>query len=385
MEMPLSEVAEWLHRCARCGNCKTVYGIFKPSCPSGEEFKLEAFYPSGRIWIARGIYTGKVRPSRQLIKSIYTCTTCASCTVQCVLDLHEHIVDIIEALREELVRMGVGPTDPQARLAKYIKMERNPYLEPHSKRMELLRRLNVYEKRKADIVYFVGCTAAYIRKEVAEATVRILKECGVEFSTLKEDEWCCGSPLLRIGQVDLAKEIADHNAAAIEESGAIRVLTSCAGCYKTLKKDYPKMGRTVSAEVIHVTDLLAELIAEDRLKFSREIKATVTYHDPCHLGRHMGLYESPRQILEAIPGLKLVEMERNMENAWCCGAGGGVKSTWGGFALNVAKRRIEEAERTGANFIVTSCPFCKTNLNDAYEKFGGLRTVDVVELVLKAI
>ena len=188
--------------------------------------------------------------------------------------------------------------------------------------------------------------------------------------------------MLRTGQVDIALEFMNYNIAKIRSTGATKVVTSCAGCYRTLLKDYEKFGADLGFEVYHTGELIKNLLDEGKIKIKSSYDKVITYHDPCHLGRHMEMYEVPREIIKQIPGIQFVEMERNRENAWCCGAGGGVKIGFPDWALNISKERLEEAKETKASVLTSMCPFCKTNLSDANEKFDmGFEVLDLVEIL----
>ncbi len=235
------------------------------------------------------------------------------------------------------------------------------------------------------IIYFPGCMATYRAKEIARGTIELLKRANVEFKMLGKDEWCCGSVLLRTGNIETAKEVAEHNIKALKNADTTQVLTSCAGCYRTLKKDYEKMFGKQDFEVIHIVDFLERLVEEGKLKFP-EAKMKVTYHDPCHLGRHSGVYEAPRKILSSIPGLELVEMVRNRQNARCCGAGGGVRSAFKELSDKMADERLKEAEETGAEVLTSACPFCTFALREAAERNGSkIRVLDLPELLMEVL
>jgi len=219
------------------------------------------------------------------------------------------------------------------------------------------------------MLYFRGCTAREKQTSIAEATEKLLNLAGVDYHILK-DEACCGSVLLRTGFLKEAQEQIAKNSEAFKNE---TVLTSCAGCYKTLKEDYDGI------DVIHISQLLNQLIKEGKLNLSRT-DLNVTYHDSCHLGRHMEIFDDPRSVIESVADL--VEMENNRENSLCCGAGGGVKSAYPEIADEMAKSRIGQAKDTGCEILITACPFCKLNLeNDEMEvldlteflvKYGGL-------------
>jgi len=235
------------------------------------------------------------------------------------------------------------------------------------------------------IVYFPGCMATYREQQIAETTIDLLKKAGVEFTMLGEEEWCCGSVMLRTGNKEVAQEMAEHNIAAFKKAGVDTVITSCSGCYRTIKTDYEKLTGSQDYEVKHVLELIKELIDQGKLKFP-ETKLKVTYHDPCHLGRHSEMYDIPRDVLKSVPGFELVEMERNRENARCCGAGGGVSSAYKDLSNQMADDRIADAEKTGAEVLTSACPFCTHQLRQAAERNNSkMRVLDITELLVEII
>jgi heterodisulfide reductase subunit D len=227
--------------------------------------------------------------------------------------------------------------------------------------------------------------ATYRAKDIAKSTIKLLKRGGVKFELLGEDEWCCGSVMLRTGNVDVADELREHNVEAFKNHAADLVITSCSGCFKTLSQDYEKQTGSLDFKVKHVLEILKELIEEDKLKFT-ETNLKVTYHDPCHLGRHSEMYDIPRDILNSIPGLNFVEMPRNRENARCCGAGGGVRAGYKELSDKMADTRIKEAEETGAEVLTSACPFCTFALREAAERNGSkMRVLDLPELLVEIL
>jgi len=325
---------------------------------------------------------GLVGVSQGSADRFFLCTTCGFCKERCPLKVDS--VKIVENLRAELVEKGFTRPEHDV-FTKRIEEVHNPYGEPHEERMQWLPpEAKVAEN--ADIAYFVGCTTAYRRPEIAEATVKILNAASVDFITLHPEERCCGSPALRVGRRNLFAKLARHNVKAIKNAGVTRVVTSCAGCYRTLSQDYSELVGDLPFKVIHASELIAELIREGRLRLAKEVPETVTYHDPCHLSRHSGVYEPPREALKSIPAIKFVEMPRNREKAWCCGAGGGVKAGFPDFAMQAAVERLREAQEAGAKAVVSACPFCAHNLRDAIREVGSpLKFYDVTEIVLRAI
>lgn len=215
------------------------------------------------------------------------------------------------------------------------------------------------------MIYFRGCTAREKETSIADATEELLKLAGVDYKVL-DDEKCCGSVLMRTGFVGEAQEQIEKNTEAL--SGET-ILTSCAGCYKTLKQDYDGL------DVIHISQFLNQLINEEKLNFNKK-DLNVTYHDSCHLGRHCEVFEEPRKVISSVANL--VEMENNHENSLCCGAGGGVKSAYPEIANQMAISRINQAKDTNCDILLTSCPFCKLNL-----KNDELEVLDITEFLVK--
>jgi heterodisulfide reductase subunit D len=375
----LKKVEEWIAFCSRCNSCKYVYKEYSDSCPSGSNFKFETYWSSGKVWIANALLKGQLDWSPNIIKIIYACPLCGSCANQCQQDISDHLVDIFEALREEAVKQGHGPYEYQKAFYESIISNNNPYKEPHSERLGWLEDADL--KPEAKILYFVGCTSSYREKELAKATYKILKKLDVDFTILK-DEYCCGSPALRTGQTEAIPELVEKNIENFKKAGAETIVTSCAGCYRTLKLDYPKiLGRELPFEILHISEFLNRMIKEGKMDI-KDKSIKITYHDPCHLGRHSGVFNEPREVLEAIPGLELIEMNRIRENAWCCGAGGGVKSGFKEWAIDISVDRIKEAEETGADYLITSCPFCLRNLKDAVEKSKSeIKVFGIVEIL----
>jgi heterodisulfide reductase subunit D len=322
-------------------------------------------------------------------EGIYDCSTCGKCSQVCPKDIAIPETTI-EKLRMFSVREDLGPLPAQKKWGNHIKIEHNPYFERHVNRTKWLKALSCKMPKKAEYVYFVGCTSSYRQKNIALATHRVLKKLGIDFTILK-DEWCCGSPMLRTGQWNTMRELAQNNVENINKVEAKKVITTCAGCYRTWKVDYEKTYKNLvdiefDFKIEHTTELLANLIKRDELKFEREFNKKVTYHDPCHLGRHVGTYDAPRKVLEAIPRLELVEMPRNREMAQCCGSGGGFKSGSNEEAIEIAWRRVQEAVETKAMVLTSSCPFCWKGFNDAIEKHRpNIELFDIVEIVNQII
>lgn len=215
------------------------------------------------------------------------------------------------------------------------------------------------------MLYFRGCTAREKQTDISEATERLLDFAGVDYHVL-EDEKCCGSVLLRTGFQKEAERQIEKNTEVLKDE---KIITSCAGCYKTLKDDYDGL------DVVHISQFLNELISKNKLNFTKS-DLDVTYHDSCHLGRHSNVFEEPRNVIESVANL--VEMKNSREESLCCGAGGGVKSAYPEIADEMAESRIGQAKQTGCRTLVTSCPFCKLNLEN-----DELEVLDLTEFLIK--
>ena len=367
--------------CIKCSTCKYGYKTYEPCCPSGEKFFFESYWASGKIRIARGVILGELEWTAELKDAIFACPTCGACIDSCQAPHADFIVDIIESLRELAVK-HIGPGPNQEKLMDFITNSEmyNPYGEPNSNNEDLKKKYDLPDN--AEWVYYIGCTSNYRQKNLRDSTIRFLKKAGIDFTLI--DEHCCTSPLIRTGQLSISKDFMNYNIAQIKKAGATKVITSCAGCYRTLMKDFEKFGAKYDFQVYHSIELIKELLDKGKMKIKSEYNKTVTYHDPCHLGRHMRIYDIPREIYKKIPGLKLVEMKRNRNHAWCCGAGGGVKIAYPEWAVEISSERIKEANECGATVLSSVCPFCRTNLSDANEKFDGdLEVLDLLEILDK--
>lgn len=361
--------------CSGIGDCRVAYrqvlgwyGV----CPMVDHTPgFEPYYARGRIRSIRGLLEGKFEPSESFARVMYHCTTCGACKAVCHVSGVDHItwptskyidhVRLFEAVRADLVELGLGPMPRHREILDWTRREHNPYMEKHEDRLRWAGGREL--KSRGDVLFFVGCTGPYRMPDVCRDVYDVAAAAGVSLA-VSPDEWCCGSVALRVGDRRLAESLARHNLEVFEKAGAKTIVTHCAGCYRTLKKDYPELLGEMPFEVLHATELLARLVEDGRLELA-EGELTVTYHDPCHLGRHCNVYEEPRRIIESAPGVRLVEMKRNRSGALCCGAGGGVKSAFPELALSIARERLAQAKETGAQLLLSACPFCERNLSDA--------------------
>jgi len=391
-----------LDACTNCGECVTW-------CPVYLQDEREAITPRKKIADFREMVKAQYSPNavffdcnpvdpeaiKDFTKSLYECSTCGQCHFVCPSRIDT--VELWEKIRRCVVDLGFGPLENQTPLVKNTKAYDNPWGQPRSSRAHWARAGKKDKtliappkeiKKGAEILYFVGCTASFDAnlREIAINTTNILNALELNWGFLGNQEKCCGSVLLRMGDKEFER-IASENIKMFNELGIKTLVTSCAGCFKTIKQDYPKVGE-LNFEVIPFATLLSRLIEEGKVKFSKKLDLKVTYHDPCHMGRASGEYDDPRKVLEALSeaGVEFVEMERTRENARCCGAGGGLKAGYPDIQQKMTKERVRDAERTGATDLISTCPFCYQGLQKEITAMGSsIRMRDLVELVALAM
>ncbi len=409
-----------MSRCVKCKGCTWVDHIYMPGvkystrCPSATRYLFDSYGAYGKMRIGLALVEGRLDYSDELLKILYACTLCGACDVGCKRNLDLEIELTLEALRIKAVKDGRGPMPEHKRVAQNISEKHNSLGAAHKNRRAWLH--GIKPSAKADVLYFVGCSASYSHPEIAEATARILEASGTPF-VLLPDEWCCGNMLYSVGMIDEARELARRNAEAVRQTGAKTLLLSCAEGYRMWKVDYPKILGISTADlgfrVVHLAELVDETVKKGTLKLAHRIDLRLTYHDPCSMSRLSepwapwagerglwgvvdpplqrrrgthGIYQPPRDVLNSIPGIQLVEMPRMRENAFCCGAGRGTKEAFPDFAAWAADQRLAEVGEVGAEALVSACPWCKGNFAQAVSRNqASLQVFDFSELVLSAI
>ena len=389
--------------CVAIGDCRgALKGSFKNpileiTCPMRDHGPgFESFFARGRFTITRALLEGRIEPSEGLAEVIYQCTLCGSCREVCnnpenpcmTISARENIgdhIEIWENLRADFVDADVAPMPRHKEIFTHLNKEHNPYFENHKDRLNWILKDLKYLSKGGDAFFFVGCTSAYRLNEISTSFLEIANKSNIDL-TITADEWCCGSINLRTGTEMLFKEYAEYNNQIFKDSEVEKIVTTCSGCYKTLNQDYPKYLDNWNFQVLHSIEMIDEAINQGNLKIKDKINGIITYHDPCHLGRHSGIYDAPRNVIDAIKKDEFVEMRRNKKYSYCCGAGGGVKSAFPELALEIALDRFKEAEETGAEYLTSTCPFCLNNLKEASKLFKThTKVVDLLELVKKVI
>jgi heterodisulfide reductase subunit D len=384
-EIDLEELRENLLQCRRCGICRNaVYEDegFNGVCPVWKASDgFETSFMRGKVQIALALLDGRLERTTDNAESLYTCTLCGNCAQICAAEFNAK--DCLEKVRSTLIDI---PNDTRDSLAEAIARTGNPYSEKAPAKRSWVRQMGFKVPTRGKTLYYVGCTTGLRLPAVAKSTAQVLKAARVDFAVM-ENEPCCGSVMLRTGRTKEAEENAQRVAQGIADTGAERIVVSCAGCLRALRKDYPERFGIKLPPVVHMTEFAGELIREGRLHPNGMTRKTkITYHDPCHMGRELGVYDPPREILRAMPGVELVEMDPSREAAMCCGAGGGLRSFAPDLSKRIAADRIKAAEAVGAEIVATSCPFCEHNLNAGRELSGSsVRVLDVMSLLAEGI
>jgi Fe-S oxidoreductase len=379
-----------------CGKCKLCQGVmaqqcddprFWRNCPSGTRFRYEAYYAPGKLEMARCLDLVEIEPDEMMQHAVYTCMLCGSCEDRCYPVKQLHPLWVLQLLREQAVADEWAPLEYFSEMLDNLEKTDNPYGVPADKRVAWEKGMDIKNalEEKVEWLLFVGddySSFASLTPRI-KAVASVLKAAGVDFGTLGKDEVSSGSAALLIGDRDYFETFADANMSKMEQAGVTRVVTADCHAYSVLSEEYTK---AIDIEVTSFAEMAAKLIKDGALKPSKEVKVKAAYHDPCRLGRRQGVFEEPREVLEAIPGLELVEFERARKNTLCCGGGGSVFFWEPEFALWVTKERLFEAEHVGAQAIVTACPICVRLFADGIEETKSkLKVYDLAEIVDQAL
>ena len=412
-------------RCSRCSYCKWIpfdhvkSWRFAKGCPSIDYNKFQSYSAAGRLVIGLSLLDGRCEVTDHVIDAAFKCQLCGSCDIACKVCRYDmEPLSALHELRFKLVKEGHGLPQNIPIMAG-LRKEQNMLMKPKAQRGKWAHGLKIKDlsKEKAEVVFHAGCRYSYDDGpgQAHRTSISILQKAAVDFGIMGKAETCCGGRAFHMGYRPDFDRAAKHMAKVWADAGVKMVVTPCADCYHTFKRLYPDAG--FQFEVFHMVEFVDRLVKEGKLKFTRPVPMKVTYHDPCHLGRlgepyvawkgkekkifgqavvfdpprpryngADGVYEPPRDVLKAIPGLELVEMERIKEAGWCCGAGGGVRDAFPEFSSWTATERIEEAKATGAGAIVSACPWCERNFMDAAAASGTrMKVFDVIDLVEQAI
>jgi heterodisulfide reductase subunit D len=344
---------------------------------------VETWSSKGRALLIRGFTGRELQPSRKLMDVLYTCSLCGLCFAECFEDTQ--VRKAIMDTRRHIAEKGLAP-DLFTVAAKNVLVTGDVAGTPTAKRFGWMRNLSIKPVEKADVLFWVGCVVASRTPNTAMAVANVLGRADVDFALLAEKEGCCGYVLLASGLWKEAKEVALRVVERMKRTGAKVLVTSCAGCYYTFSKLYPEvLNIELPCEVRHTSQFAYGLIKDDLLELG-ELNLKLAYHDPCSLGRHSGVFDEPRDLLKAVPGLKLVEMPLTRRRARCCGAGGGVWSFNYQVSVDSAFVRLaQDVVPLGVDTLATACPTCQVNLRHAsVKKSLGIKTYDIMEIVAES-
>ena len=425
--MALEDLRAIATRCSRCSYCKWIPFAhvkswrFAKGCPSIEYNKFQSYSASGRLCASLSLLEERSSYFDEgLVDVVFKCMMDGCCDIACKVNRYDfEPVEVMRQLRFKMIDNGCFPFQ-DIPLIDNLRKEDNMMMKPKADRDKWAAGLDVKDltREKAEVVFHAGCRFSFDEDlwKVPRAVVDLFKFAGVDFGIMGRDENCCGGRLCDMGYRGEFIKYAENNRDAWTTAGVKTVVTGCSDCYHAFNRLYPEE-LDFKFEVLHITQYLERLISEGKIKFTKTVPMTVTYHDPCHLGRRgeahvpwkgeqkkirgqvlvweprkpryngaLGVYDTPRNVLKSIPGIQLVEMERNREYAWCCGAGAGVRERYPDFSEWSAGERIEEAKATEAEAIVSACPHCERNFTDIVnEKGESIKVYDVVDLVRKAI
>ncbi|MBN1582559.1 MAG: (Fe-S)-binding protein [Anaerolineae bacterium] len=366
-----------LGTCIQCGTCSS-------SCPT--YFAMDV--PPRQLWrmVSLGLKEDIARSS-----TFWLCTACHSCTIRCPRGIS--VSDSMRQIREWVIREGVQEV-PRAldMMSEMIVQSHNMKGDDNESR--LIWSANLPEglgelKRQAEVLWYVGCVSSFypMAYQIPQAMVQILGRSGVDFTLLGGEEWCCGFPLYTGGMGDRINELAAHNLERVRATGAKILVSTCASCYHTWKHIYPEILSDFpeDLEVLHATEYMARLIESKQLKLG-PVERVVTYHDPCDLGKRSGIFDEPRYVLESIPGVELREMSNHHQNSLCCGGGGNVETFSPDTVNEASRRRLLQAQATGAQYVVSACQQCmRTLFNGARKNKIRVRAIDLSQIVLESV
>lgn len=370
--------------CSQCGYCSAV-------CPAFKELtaRWESAGPRGKLLFTKNLFLGKGNINKTFAENVFKCSLCGYCKEVCQVSID--LVTFWQSVRAEVFRNNLWPT-PLHDLKASMQEEHNVYNMPNEDRtiwsLEVEDLVAEHLNSDAKIGFFVGCVSSFTGRlaSIPEAFVKILDHLSIDFTLLGEEEWCCGSPYFLSGAFPLAKELAEHNIKEFEQLGVKTLITTCAGCYRGWKEEYPHLGLELPFEVKHAVEYLAELVDTKKLKFKRVQDIKATYHDPCEIGRLSGIYEAPRKILRSIPHIDFTELPKVKQDCKCCGGGGVLKITNPELALKVGLNKIEEVESIGVDSVISACPACYLNMDEAIrEKSSKVKMLDITQIVAQAL
>ncbi|HDP79655.1 MAG TPA: (Fe-S)-binding protein [Spirochaetes bacterium] len=382
------EYRELLHRCFRCGWCKLPSDFSDINCPAYLMHRFESFASGGRLWLIDAWLNGAVQTSERFLRILYSCATCKNCVETCgVPGIKEYLVDMVIAAREEAVNRGVIPPAVKDYFQNIYNWG-NPYKRARAERADWAAGMDVPLYTDQPFLLYIGDEGSFDEAgaRMSRSVAKLFSRLGISYGILGEREVSDGNEVRTMGERGLFDYLAEESLGVFSELGITDIITVSPHSYNSFRNYFPREGSPINAR--HYTQALAGEIGKGLPM--KKIGRTVTYHDPCYLGRWNGEYYAPRTVLAAIPGMDFREMDRNGASSLCCGGGGGnfYSDAIGSGPDSAARARVREAAATGADTLAVSCPVCYKMLDDAVKDEGlegKLEVRDVSELVNEAL
>ncbi len=368
--------ADSLYLCMQCGLCTGTCPWRLVTGEASEQFNIR--------WVQRLGQLGLEGFESE--NCLFACTTCKACAVRCPRGVD--IIGNVRGMRSMLAEVGTIPGSLKP-IAGSLHAQGNPWSGDREKRTDWIKDVEVPTfSENTEYFLSVCCTSCYDMRsqKIARSVAKALTAAGISFGIIGNEESCCGESIRKIGDEALFQKLAESNIALYNSKGVKKIIVTSPHCLHTFKNEYPELGGEY--EVYHYTEILAQAVADGKLKLSGDAAGTVAMHDPCYLGRHSEIYDPPRQLIEAVPGAELKELSRNKVNSVCCGGGGGRVWMETKAGERFAELRIAEAVDAGAKTLVTSCPYCITMLEDSCNVMGKadqLRVIDLSELIAEKL
>lgn len=379
----VSEVGEELTKDERLrlDMCSTCMKMCKDACPTLHVTSNELHTPYNRSLLITLHEKGIKECDERALEGIFSCLLCEACQTECLPKVD--FAGLCRKARGKLVAEGrVKSLERVEELSMKVVDFHNPLGEPAEKRASAWEE-TLSDERDAKLLYFVGCIASYREPEIARATINVLKALGKDLIVLKGEEWCCGSPIISTGNLDLAQDVKRHNVEKFKQQGVRTITTACPACYNVLKSEYKDVLDEAGISVKYILEIVQETLNDLKLE---PLSKKITYHDPCHLGRKAGIYDIPREILKRIAGSNFTEMELSREKSRCCGSGGGVRHDYPDICEKVGLTRFQDSLETSAEILVTSCPLCKFQFKEVVSlRQSDMRVMDLIELIELAL
>ena len=373
----MSENSDDLLKCnfQKCADCKN-------KCPVYEQFGFISYSARGKMNVLQALNEKFINMSPSVVELFYNCALCGYCEARCAnkISLNEFFLK----MRNRIVNSNQIQHSRYKECLDFLKSSGNPYGKNMTVKNKFLNK--PYYKKDSHNLLFTGCNSVFISQEVGENTANILGLAGAGFNHLGEREKCCGYILYILGYWEDFIKLAEENVDLFKDNRVKRIITPCPGCYRVFSKIYPQFVKWPNIKVLHISEYIWDMVKRGNLVFRREMPYKIAFHDPCDLGRGMGVFEPPRQIMRKIPGIRLIELDNNRNYSICCGGGGGLLLTNKNLVFSIASNRLKEAFEKNIDILISSCPLCSAVLKQASTISSiDLEVKDLTSIVCEAV